>query len=171
MRFVVLFTNLVKKFSGFLNGIAGITLVFIMLLTCADVVLRFFKHPILGTYELVGLGGAVIAAFAIPQTAIERGHVAVRLLVEKLPPRIQTVVYLIVHILSVILFALIAWECARYGMDLKAGGEVSLTLKIPFYPVLYGISFACIVVCLVLIGDIIFTITAGPWDWYHKWEE
>lgn len=171
-RYIVLFSSFVKRFSRFLDGIAGVVLVFMMFLTCTDVFLRFFfRKPLLGTYEIVGFAGAIVAAFAIPQTTIERGHVAVRFLIERLPPKFQEMVYLIVHFLSLLLFALLSWESAVYGHDLKMGGEVSLTLKLPFYPILYGISFACAVVCLVILCDILFILFVGPLDWYHRWED
>ncbi len=171
-RFVLVFSNIVRRVSQFFNWIAGVSLAFIMFLTVADVFLRyFFKRPILGTYEIVGLGGAVAAAFAIPQTAIDRGHVAVRLVVEKLPLRIQMFIYAAINLMSAVLFALIAWQSYLYGLDMKRTGEVTLTLRLPFYPVLYGISASCWLMFLVALSDFLFVFTAGPTDWYNKWKE
>jgi len=139
-------------------------------LTSADILLRLFRRPILGTYEIVGFLGAVVAGFAMAQTTIERGHVAVQVVVTKFSSRVQEVIYLITHLLSVVLFALLAWECARYGDDLRTSGEVSLTLQLPFFPVLYGIAFSAAIVCLVLVVDILLVITRGAEAWY-RWEE
>ena len=140
-----------------------------MFLTCADILLRLFRRPILGTYEIVGFLGAIVAGFALAQTTIERGHVAVQVVVTRFSPQIQKIIYLVTHILSIFLFALLAWECVRYGNDFRASGEVSLTLRMPFYPVVYGIAFSAIVVCLVLFVDILQVMTkrAGVW---HQWE-
>jgi hypothetical protein len=41
-----------------------------------------------------------------------------------------------------------------YACDLRASGEVSLTLELPFYPFVYGIGFASASVCLVLLVDL-----------------
>jgi len=141
-----------------------------MFLTCADIILRLFRRPILGTYEIVGFLGAIVAGFALAQTTIERGHVAVQVVVMRFSPQTQKIIYLITHILSIVLFALLAWECVRYGNDFRASGEVSLTLRMPFYPVVYGIAFSAIVVCLVLFVDILQVMTkrAGVW---HQWEK
>ena len=49
----------VRGLSRFMYVIAGIALAGSMFLTVADVILRQFKVPIVGTYELVGLLGAV----------------------------------------------------------------------------------------------------------------
>ena len=141
-----------------------------MFLTCADIVLRLFRRPILGTYEIVGFLGAMVVGLAMAQTTLERGHVAVQVVVTRLSPQVQEVIYLITHLLSLLLFALLAWECVRYGNDFRASGEVSLTIRMPFYPVVYGIAFSAAVVCMVLFVDIMQVMTkrAGPW---HQWEE
>jgi hypothetical protein len=39
----------------------------------------------------------------------------------------------------------------RYGHDFRIYGEVSMTLRYPFYPILYGMSVASMAVCLVLL--------------------
>ena len=142
------FERFVARLTKVLDQIAGWSLVAMMSLTVADVILRSFRRPILGTYEIVGLMGAIVIAFAMPHTTLQRGHVAVEIVVSNLSPSVQSIVNLVTRILSIILFALIAWECFNYGNDLKASGEVSMTLRLPFYPILYGIAFAAIVVCL-----------------------
>jgi len=160
------FEKFVTKLSRVLDGIAGWCLVAMMSLTVADVILRIFRRPILGTYEIVGLMGAVVIAFAMPHTTLQRGHVAVDVLVIHLSPLARAIVTLIIRILSIILFMLIAWECFRYGNDLLECGEVSMTLRLPCYPILYGISFAAVVVCLVILSRILNSMARGIRDWY-----
>ena len=40
----------IDRFSARLYGVSAAAIVFIMLLTCADVVMRLFDRPIPGTY-------------------------------------------------------------------------------------------------------------------------
>lgn len=47
------FLSKIKGLTRSLNIIAGTALTFMMLLTVADVILRSFRRPIPGTYELV----------------------------------------------------------------------------------------------------------------------
>jgi TRAP-type C4-dicarboxylate transport system permease small subunit len=135
--------------------IAGAAIIAMMLLTCADVILRYFRRPIPGTYELVCFFGAVSIAFAMAHTSVEKGHVAVSLVVRYFPRRIQGLVDAITTCLSLILFALIAWHSILYAGDLRSTGEVSLTLELPFYPFVYGVGFSAAAVCLVLLTDLI----------------
>ena len=134
--------------------IAGIAIVLMMLLTCADVVLRFMRRPIPGTYELVCFLGAVAVAFAMAHTTVQKGHVAVSLVVRLLPQRIQGLIEMLTGTFGFILFALIAWRSVLYANSLRATGEVSLTLQLPFYPFVYGIGFSGTAVCLVLLTDL-----------------
>lgn len=137
-----------------LYRVAGSAIVAMMLLTCTDVVLRYFRKPIPGTYELVCFLGAVAVAFAMAHTSVEKGHVAVTFVVSLLPQRIQGLIESITTSFGLIFFVLIAWQSATYANDLRLSGEVSLTLELPFYPFVYGISFSAAIVCLILLSNL-----------------
>ncbi|RPJ16478.1 MAG: TRAP transporter small permease subunit, partial [Desulfobacteraceae bacterium] len=67
--------------NSLLNFIGGIFLVAMIILTCGNIFFRIVWVPIPGTYELMGLFGAIVTAFALGQTQSRRGHVAVDVLV------------------------------------------------------------------------------------------
>lgn len=143
-----------NELARLLYWIAGTAIITMMILTCGDVVLRFFRRPIPGTYELVCFLGAMAVAFAMAHTTVQKGHVAVSLLVRLFPARIQGLIGSITSTFGFIFFALVAWQSVLYGNDLHASGEVSLTLQLPFYPFVYGIGFSAAAVCLVLLTDL-----------------
>lgn len=134
--------------------VSAAAIVAMMLLTCADVVLRYFRRPVPGTYELVCFLGAVAVAFALAHTSVEKGHVSVSFVVQLLPKRIQSFIACITTGFGLILFSLIAWRSMIYANDLRLSGEVSLTLELPFYPFVYGVGFSAAVVCLILVSDL-----------------
>jgi TRAP-type C4-dicarboxylate transport system permease small subunit len=141
-----------------LNMIAAMAVIAMMSLTCADVILRLFRKPIPGTYEVVSFFGAVAASFALAHTSAEKGHVAVSLIVRLLPKRTQGIIESIISIAGIILFGLIAWQSVVYGLDCQRTGEVSLTLQLPFYPIIYGVALGAAAVCLVLLVDLVNAI-------------
>ena len=157
------FLSKVKGISRFLNLIAGISLSFLMFLTIADVILRLFRRPIVGTYELVAFSGAVVIGFSVPFTSWVRGHVYVDFLILRFSQKIRNVFNIITRCLVICLFLLIGWNLMKYGMDLYKSGEVSLTLQMPFYPVAYGIGICCFFQCLVLLCDIL-KIRGGKYE-------
>jgi len=148
------FLKTINGISRFLNIIAGISLTFLMLLTVTDVILRYFRRPILGTYELVAFSGAVVIGFALPFTSWVRGHIYVDFLILRFSQKIRNVFNIITRCLVIWLFLMIGWNLIDYGMDLYKSGEVSLTLQMPFYPVAYGMGICCFIQCLVLLCDI-----------------
>ncbi len=149
------FLETTRGISRFLNGIAGISLTFLMLLTIADVILRGFKRPVVGTYELVAFAGAVVVGFSVPLTSWTRQHIYVDFFILKFSQRVKDIFNIVTRILVIVLFFLIGWNLFRYAADLQRSGEVSLTLQMPFYPVAYGVGVCCFIQCLVLVCDIV----------------
>jgi TRAP-type C4-dicarboxylate transport system permease small subunit len=145
--------SIIHKLSQFMYWIAGLALAGIMFLTVADVILRAFKFPIVGTYEIVSLLGAVVIGFAIPQTSLERGHVLMDFLTERLPFGGRKIFHVLARVLAIITFLIIAWNLWNLGLDLKQTEQVSLTLKIPEFPVAFGVGICCFIECLVLASD------------------
>lgn len=152
---MLFFKKSIRLLSSFLNFFAAASLAAIIVLTCLDVFMRyFFNQPIAATYDLVSLMGAVIAAFAMPYTMLMRGHVAVDLVVRKLSRKKQLVVETLTHIVGLILFLIMVWQCYVLASDMKAAGEVMPTILLPFYPIVYAMSVCFFVLCLAILVDL-----------------
>lgn len=157
------FLNKIRELSRFINLIAGIALTFMMSLTVADIILRFFRIPIVGTYELVAFSGAVVIGFAVPLTSWMRGHVYVDFFILRFSQKTRNIINIVTRFLGICLFIMIGWNLISYGMDLRKSGEVSITLQMPFYPVAYGVGVCCFIQCLVLLCDIL-KISGGKYE-------
>jgi TRAP-type C4-dicarboxylate transport system permease small subunit len=157
------FLNKFKGFTGLLNIIAGITLTFMMSITVADVILRSFRRPIVGTYELVAFSGAVVIGFSLPFTSWVRGHIYVDFIISRFSKKIRNAFNIVTRCMVIWLFLMIGWNLIKFGMDLQKSGEVSLTLQMPFYPVAYGIGICCFIQCLV-IGCDLLKIYGGKYE-------
>ena len=137
-----------------LHAIAGASLVFVMLLTITDVVLRAFGRPILGAYELVGYAGGIAIGLAMPMTSWRRAHVYVDAFVLRLPAAARLVLHVATRLLGAGLFAVLAWNLVLLGLDLRRSGEVSPTLELEFYPVVFGLAAAAVLQAIVLLCQI-----------------
>ena len=151
---MISFEKIGNGLARLLFMIAALGIICMMLLTSADVILRYFRMPIPGTYELVCFFGAMAVAFAMAHTSVQKGHVAVSLLVSLLPLRLQALTGVFTSLFGLIFFFLISWQSFLYGISLRATGEVSLTLELPFYPFVYGIGFSAAAVCLILLAEL-----------------
>ncbi len=143
-----------EKISKWMNVIAYTALTFIMLLTVTDVILRIFRHPIIGTFEIVQLAGAVVIAFGIPLTSWSRGMIYVDFFINTLPVRAKDTMNILTRIIGIVIFILIGYNLFGYATSLYISGEVTPTKQIPFYPIIYGMGVSCFVQALVLITDI-----------------
>lgn len=143
----------IHNLSSACNWLAAGAILVMMFLTCADVALRFFRHPIPGTYEIVGLMGTIGVSFALAYTTMQKGHIAVEFLTRRMPEKTQNIIAAVLELVSALLFGIIAWQSTVYAMDLKRTGEVSLTVQMPVYPFAFGIAVGCFLTCLVLATD------------------
>jgi TRAP-type C4-dicarboxylate transport system permease small subunit len=154
------FEKAVTGFSSWFNMVASAALVAMMLLTSADVFMRYLlNRPIIGTYDIVGLLGAVMAAFAMPYTMLKKGHVAVEILVQSLSRNKQLIIETIIHLLGISLFLVLVWQAIVLSRDMKAAGEVTPTLLLPFYPIVYCMAVCFFGLCLALLVNLLHVWT------------
>jgi TRAP-type C4-dicarboxylate transport system permease small subunit len=149
------FFSFVSRLSKLTFWVAGVILIFMMLVTVIDVGLRYFGKNIPGTYELVCLAGALLVCFAIAQTSLEKGHIFVDLLLDHIGPGWNRFLVVITKIAGSLFFLLVVWSFLLKGNDLRVSKEVLPTLRVPFYPIVYGLSLCCIVESLVLFSQAI----------------
>jgi len=143
--------NILLSTTNIFNRVASVSVIAMMFLTCADVILRYFRCPIPGTYEMVGLLGSIFVSFSLAKTSLDNGHIAVDFFFQKFPPALQKIIEYVNILICTILFGFITWYSFLYAIDLKRTGEVSMTLQIPIYPFVLGITLGCAMLCIILV--------------------
>ena len=108
----------IERICQVMDWIGGVILVFMMLLTVADVIMRYLGRPVLGTYELVSLAGAIVVGFAMPHTSWEKTHVTVDMLLEKVEKTRKNVLQIITRIMGFLLFIVIGVNLIDMGTTL-----------------------------------------------------
>ena len=139
--------GLLEKTSKGLSVIAGVALTLMMCLTVADVVMRAGGSPIMGTYEVVGLSLALVIGFGIPKVSLRRQHIYMDFLVERLSKRNKAIMGTFTRILCITLFLLIGYSLFSIGNEFRISGEVSPTVRLPFYPMAFGVGICCFIEC------------------------
>jgi len=145
--------SMIALLSRRVNWIAAASIVAVMLLTVADVVLRFFRYPIPGAYEMAGMLGGMTVAFSLAYTSVEKGHIAVDLLMEWIPARPRALITGIYSIISAMFFVVVSWQCVLYGLDIQRSGEVSLSIRMPLHPFVYGTAFGFLLLAAALFVE------------------
>jgi len=128
-----------------------LALTFMMFSTFLDVALRAIGHPIVGTMEVVALSLALVIGFYIPCVSLDKGNIYMEIILDRLSPTYKAVLNTFTRILGIVLFAFIAYNLFTVAHEFHKAREVTATLRIPFYPVAYGVAVCCIIECLVFL--------------------
>jgi len=145
---------LINQTSRIAGIIALITLILMMLVTVADVVLRyFFNAPILGSNEIVEYLMVITGFLGLGWCAIKGGHLKVGLIIDRMPSRYQTVTDIVTFILALSVVPLLVWQAfsqAEYTLLEKCTSDV---LKVPNYPfyIIEGIGIAIFTIVILML--------------------
>ncbi|MFH1488144.1 MAG: TRAP transporter small permease [Pseudomonadota bacterium] len=154
---------MLKKFESFSNGLSGLFewvailgLIVVMAMTCFDVMgTKIFLKPVPGALDFVTFSQAIAIAFAAAVTLIHGRHIQVAFFTKILPKRMQSIVDFTMNIFGLGFFVLVVWQLFDLGGYFKKGGEQSMEIGIPLYPICYAIAVACIPVCLLYVVKIL----------------
>ena len=144
------FVKIVYKIGSFGLGIGSFFLAAIMVLIGASIIVRFFGHVILGSFELIEVMIIVTVAFAVAYTAMKQSHVAVTIFVSRLPQRIRAIIASLTWFLSLGILGLILWASADIMLD-KWIGEGTDILQVPILPFRFVWVFGLLLFCLALL--------------------
>ena len=111
----------------------------------------------MGSVELVGFMATLAVAMALPCTDRNKGHVGVEIVVRMLSEKTRTIVDIFTRFLSLCLIAVLTWRMAVYAHTMHQSGEVSISLELPEYIIIYLTSLCCLLLCLTILKEIIHT--------------
>lgn len=125
-----------RRVSGVLHGLAGVTMVLLLLWTVGDIIGRsFFSRPFPGTVELTELAVVVLVYLGLARAEHDDAHIAVDLLFVRLGAKGQLAVRVVAGLVSFLVVAVMTWRLALFAGQLQAGGFTTGVLRIPLYPV------------------------------------
>ncbi|MFW5836543.1 MAG: TRAP transporter small permease [Desulfovibrionaceae bacterium] len=153
--------RLARGLEAALLALAGASLCLMMLLGCANMLLRSLGAPLPGTFELMGFFGALAAALALGATQRKGGHISVDLLRGKLPAAAERTLDVLGLAVSVSLFFLAGLETAKLGLSMVETGELSETLRFPYHPFVFAVAGGCFAMGLTLAVQLL-RLLASP---------
>jgi len=146
-------------------GIIGTSfMIFLMLLTVADIFLRyFFNAPITGATEISRLMMIVIVFPALGWAAIDRAHVRVDLIVSRMPSRVQRIFGSITFLIALVTFCIITWQSF---LEAAVVNRQTSLIKLPFAPFYWimagGLAIFCLAIAALIIEDITKAVKNEP---------
>lgn len=148
--------NIISWASRIAGIIATIAVMSIMVVTVADVLLRFiFNRPIPGSVELCQYFIVVGGFLGLAWCAIKGAHVKVDVISAILSPRVIKVSDLLNYLIALSIVPFVAWRLFNHARIVQLQKTASSNLEIPAYPfyIMAGIGFTLL--GLVIIGLLI----------------
>lgn len=142
--------------------IAGLALMFLMVLTFADVISRSVLSAPLGfSAELTEISMAVIVFAALPMATLRDGHIVVDLLDSFFNKRAAFVRGMLVDLICLIALAFPAVRVWTLGTRSKGYNEVTEILGWPQYYLIYFVSIALFACCVAYVLRIVIRFQTG----------
>lgn len=132
-------------------GVGAALLLFcLILVTCVDVVGRyFFSAPLNGAFEITELVLAALVFAALPLTTERKEHIEVDLLVMVLKPWVQHILSICAGIFSAVVLVILAWRLGVQGLAAADHGATTNALVIPLAPFAYLAAFSCFISAII----------------------
>lgn len=154
-------TRLELMLQKLLMAIAAVFLVAMMLMTCTDIVMRKLPQckPLPGVFELMGLFGSLVVACALGYTQGKKDHLAVDILTNLFPRRIQRFLDIINRLICMAFSILACWQVCKIANNLCRTGEVTETLRMIYYPFTYGVAAGFALLAFVFLVELLKVLT------------
>ncbi|MDK6201906.1 TRAP transporter small permease [Oligella urethralis] len=148
--------GLQRWLAFFFDLISSIVLFALMVLTCADVIGRYFLHsPILGATELTKIGLAVVVFTSLPVITWKGGQIVVDLIDNFFSSKIIRLIAAISSVLVAISLYFVAFRIYAIGARTLKRGIVTDFLYIPTG---YVIQYIAIFSWITALGLVLFTV-------------
>lgn len=120
--------------------LAAVALIVMMLITIADVTLRYtLNHPIPGTYELVECMLVVFVFHGISAAFLRRQHIVIDLIDMLVGERVLTMLIRIADLLALLCLLVLIWAMVGPALQAYEYGDRKLELSLPLY-VLWAVA-------------------------------
>ena len=165
-----MFARLAGKLSYGTGYLAGLILLAIIALTMAEVVSRYvLRNPLILSDELGGYALVAISCLGLAYCAMERGHIRITFIVERLDPRTAGWIRLATLTLGLVFLAVAAWVSWQFladsfTRDMRSNSLLRTPLKWPQMALPVGFTLFAVVMLAQLIRAIAELRAGRPAD-------
>ena len=135
-----------------LGGIAAVVLFCLMLVTCLDVVGRyFFGRPVYGAFEMTEMLLAGLIFAGLPLVTIRNEHITVDVLDPITPDWVFRLQHIVACVLGCVSTGYLAWRLSIRAASLYAAGETTAQLKFKLAYLTYAMSILMALTAVALL--------------------
>lgn len=144
--------RLLRRVDRALGLIAALMLAAMVMLTCVDVVGRYFlNQPLTGAFELTEHAMGALVFASLPLVALRRQHVTVDLFDRFVPASWRRVQNTFVDLVAAACTGAIAWRLWDKAVYMHAAGETTAVLQFAVYPLVYFMAVLTWIAVLAML--------------------
>src|SRR5688572_15924373 len=130
-----------RAVAPILGAVAATVLFALMVLTCSDVIGRYFlSRPIYGAFEITEMLLAALIFAGLPLVTLRGDHVTVDVLDSVTPEWVYRIQHVVACVLGGISTGYLAWRLWIRALSLDAAGETTAQLKFKLAYLTYAMS-------------------------------
>jgi TRAP-type C4-dicarboxylate transport system permease small subunit len=146
-----------RRLALFFNDIGMILTVLIVVLTVWHGLGRYlFNAPIPGIIDLTNLGVVVSIFFTMAYTEMQKEHISVTLVTERLSRKVQNILYIFTSSLALILISICTYQTFKYAPSMM--NQATTVLLIPKGPFFYFTGFGWLLLAFATMMNILRSI-------------
>lgn len=139
-------------------------LLLMVFITVINAVLRANRMPFAGTTEIIGWLTALTTAFGLGYTQVNRGYVEIDALVKRLPPFWRKITRCAMLLACAVFSGLISFKLGEYAITVYRNGNLSETLQLPFYPLIFLLALGFAALALAMLADFLKECNGSAWQ-------
>ena len=109
----------------------------------------------MGTLEIAGFAGVIVAAVAIGLAQRENRNIFVDIIINRFPERLRLITDCLCYFLSLVAMGFLFWAVFESAVEALNQGEITLTLSTKTYPFRFIWAGGLLILCLFLIQHFI----------------
>lgn len=133
-----------------LGYVAATVLFCLMLVTCVDVLGRYFNYPLFGGFELTEVLLATLIFAGLPLVTLRNDHVTVDLFDAVTPDWLLRIQHVVACAVGMVCTGFLSWRLWLRGDHMAAAGETTAQLKIQLAWLTYSMSVLMALTALAL---------------------
>ena len=148
--------GLVERFdravAPILGAVAAVVLFALMVLTCTDVIGRYFlSQPVYGAFEITEMLLAALIFAGLPLVTLRNEHVTVDVLDPVTPDWLYRIQHIVACMLGALATGYLAWRLWIRAASLHAAGETTAQLKFKLAYLTYAMSILMALTAVALL--------------------
>jgi TRAP-type C4-dicarboxylate transport system permease small subunit len=151
------------RFDVLLGWMSAAPLALILLLTFADVLMRYlFAMPVRGSSEMIQFAMALTIFAALPVVTRQREHIVVGIVSDLVRGRMRTAKLLFCDGLSLFALGLMTWRLGIQAVEYVDSKDATIVLRLEMAPLAFVMCGFALVTCVVVALQMVQTLRTPP---------